>query len=79
VGHGRTPGGSSGGEGAIVGAGGSVFGVGSDIGGSIRMPAAFCGTYAHKPSSGLLPLTGQFPIYAAGPDAGLQRKTRRTS
>lgn len=70
---GRTPGGSSGGEGAIVGAGGSVFGVGSDIGGSIRMPAAFCGTYAHKPSSGLLPLTGQFPIYVSGPDAGLQR------
>lgn len=69
---GRTPGGSSGGEGALVGAGGSVFGIGSDIGGSIRIPAAFCGTYGHKPSSGLLPLTGQFPIYADRPDAALQ-------
>jgi fatty acid amide hydrolase 2 len=60
----RTPGGSSGGEAAIVAAGGSAFGVGTDIGGSVRMPAAFCGVYAHKPSHGLLPLTGAFPVYA---------------
>lgn len=57
----RTPGGSSGGEGAIVAAGGSVFGLGSDIGGSIRIPAAFCGVVGHKPSAGLVPLTGHYP------------------
>jgi fatty acid amide hydrolase 2 len=60
----RTPGGSSGGEAAIVAAGGSAFGIGTDIGGSVRIPAAFCGVYAHKPSHGLLPLTGVFPVYA---------------
>lgn len=57
----RTPGGSSGGEGAIIAAGGSPFGVGSDTGGSIRMPAAFCGIAGHKPTGGLVPLTGHFP------------------
>ncbi|HSJ08777.1 MAG TPA: amidase [Longimicrobiales bacterium] len=69
----RTPGGSSGGEGAIVGAGGSAFGIGSDIGGSVRMPAAFCGVYGHKPTTGLLPLTGHYPVYASGSDAALDR------
>ncbi len=57
----RTSGGSSGGEGAIVAAGGSAFGLGSDIGGSIRLPAAFCGIVGHKPSGRLLPNGGQFP------------------
>ncbi len=65
----RTPGGSSGGEGALIGAGGSPFGVGSDIGGSIRMPAAFCGVFGHKPTSGLLPLTGHHPVYRGDDDA----------
>jgi fatty acid amide hydrolase 2 len=69
----RTPGGSSGGEGALVGAGASPFGVGSDIGGSVRMPAAFCGTFGHKPSHGLLPLTGHHPVYADGSDAELAK------
>ncbi|MEL6344244.1 MAG: amidase [Myxococcota bacterium] len=55
-------GGSSGGEGAIVGAGGTPFGLGSDIGGSIRMPAFFNGVFGHKGSSGLVPNTGQHPI-----------------
>jgi len=54
-------GGSSGGEGAIVGAGASPFGLGSDIGGSIRMPAFFCGVFGHKGSPGLVPNTGQHP------------------
>lgn len=63
---GRIVGGSSGGEGAIVGAGGVPFGLGADIGGSIRMPAFFCGVFGHKPSGGLVPNTGQFPI-ASGP------------
>jgi fatty acid amide hydrolase 2 len=57
----RTSGGSSGGEGAIVGAGGSPFGLGSDVGGSIRMPAFFNGVFGHKPSGGLVPSSGQFP------------------
>jgi fatty acid amide hydrolase 2 len=61
---GRTAGGSSGGEAAVIGAGGVPFGVGADIGGSIRMPAAFCGVYGHKPTAGLVPLTGQHPVYA---------------
>jgi len=57
----HTSGGSSGGEGALVGAGATPFGIGSDIGGSIRIPAAFCGTVGHKPSAGLVPNTGHFP------------------
>jgi fatty acid amide hydrolase 2 len=57
----RTAGGSSGGEGAIIGAGGSPFGLGSDVGGSIRMPAFFNGVFGHKPSGGLVPNSGQFP------------------
>jgi fatty acid amide hydrolase 2 len=59
----RTCGGSSGGEGAIVGAGASGFGIGSDIGGSVRLPAAFCGVFGHKPSDRVVPLTGHFPLY----------------
>ncbi len=62
----RIVGGSSGGEGAVVGAGGSPFGLGSDIGGSIRMPAFFNGVFGHKPSGGLVPGSGQFPL-AHGP------------
>ncbi|MCA9772039.1 MAG: amidase [Myxococcales bacterium] len=57
----RTSGGSSGGEGAIIGAGGSPFGMGSDVGGSIRFPAAFNGCVGHKPSGGLIPITGHWP------------------
>jgi fatty acid amide hydrolase 2 len=58
---GRTSGGSSGGEGAMVGTGASPFGLGSDIGGSIRMPAFFNGVFGHKPSGGLVPASGQYP------------------
>lgn len=58
----RIVGGSSGGEGAIVGSGASPFGLGSDIGGSIRMPAFFNGVFGHKPSPGLVPNSGQYPI-----------------
>lgn len=57
----RTAGGSSGGEAAIVGAGGAPFGLGSDIGGSIRMPAFFCGVFGHKPTGGAVPMTGHYP------------------
>jgi fatty acid amide hydrolase 2 len=57
----RIVGGSSGGEGAIVSIGAAPFGLGSDIGGSIRMPAFFCGVFGHKPTPGLVPNAGQFP------------------
>ena len=51
-------GGSSGGEGALVAMKGSVLGVGTDIGGSIRCPSAFCGIYGFKPTSCILPMKG---------------------
>ena len=57
----RTAGGSSGGEGAVVGSGGSPMGLGADIGGSIRLPAFFNGIFGMKPSPGVVPSTGQFP------------------
>jgi amidase len=59
---GRTPGGSSGGSAAAIAAGLSALDVGSDIGGSIRVPAVFCGVYGHRPSETLLPKSGQFPM-----------------
>lgn len=58
----RIAGGSSGGEGAAIGAGLAPFGLGSDIGGSIRLPAFFNGVFGHKPSPGLIPNTGQWPV-----------------
>jgi fatty acid amide hydrolase 2 len=60
----RVAGGSSGGEGAIIGAGASPFGIGTDVGGSIRTPAFCNGVFGHKPSGGLVPGTGQFPQYS---------------
>lgn len=62
----RTVGGSSGGEGAVVGAGGAPFGLGSDIGGSIRMPAFFNGVFGHKPTGGLVTSAGQYPVATEG-------------
>ena len=75
-----TPGGSSGGEGAIVGAKSSPFGIGTDIGGSVRFPAAFCGACSIKPtmwrtfdqtrfgettfSGPIMPVTGVIANYA---------------
>jgi fatty acid amide hydrolase 2 len=58
----RTAGGSSGGEGAAVGAGLSPFGIGTDIGGSIRLPAFFNGVFGHKPTACLVPSTGHYPF-----------------
>ncbi len=57
-----TPGGSSGGEGALIGLRGSVLGIGSDIGGSIRSPAANCGLFGFKPTATRLPVTGWAPL-----------------
>ncbi len=55
---GRVPGGSSGGEGAAQAAGLSALGLGTDTGGSIRIPAHFCGVCGLKPGSGTVPRTG---------------------
>ena len=57
----RTPGGSTGGGGAALAAGLTPLEVGSDIGGSIRVPAAYCGVYGHRPSETAIPKSGLFP------------------
>jgi amidase len=58
---GRSSGGSSGGEAALIASCGSPFGLGSDAAGSVRLPAHFCGIAALKPTSGRLPRTGHVP------------------
>ena len=60
----RTSGGSSGGEAAAIAAGMSAGGVGSDGGGSIRVPAHFCGICGLKPTPGRIPSTGHYPVSA---------------
>lgn len=57
----RSPGGSSGGEAAALAAGLSALGAGSDIAGSLRNPAHYCGVYGHKPSWGLISTRGHAP------------------
>ncbi|AKJ14731.1 amidase [Streptomyces incarnatus] len=59
--HGRTPGGSSGGSSAALASGFGALSIGSDIGGSLRTPAHFCGVYAHKPTLGLAADRGMVP------------------
>lgn len=61
----RTPGGSSGGEGALVAAGASPMGFGTDILGSIRIPAAFCGLVGFRPHAGAIDKTGAYPVSGA--------------
>ncbi len=58
---GRTPGGSSGGSAAALAAGYGPLSLGSDIGGSLRVPAFHCGVYAHKPTFALVPTRGHTP------------------
>jgi Asp-tRNA(Asn)/Glu-tRNA(Gln) amidotransferase A subunit family amidase len=73
----RMAGGSSGGEGAIIAAGGSPLGLGSDVAGSLRIPAAACGVVSLMPSSGRISTSGHVPMVpkalagflAAGPMA----------
>ncbi|KAK6629980.1 hypothetical protein RUM43_003801 [Polyplax serrata] len=55
-------GGSSGGEGCLLSAGGSAMGIGSDIGGSVRIPCFFNGVFGHKPSTGVGSLKGHIPL-----------------
>ena len=62
----RTPGGSSGGAGAIIAAGGSAMDLGTDTGGSIRVPSAFCGLAGLKPTSGRVPRTGHIVPWGLG-------------
>src|SRR5262245_10416258 len=78
----RTPGGSSGGAAAALAAGYVSLELGTDIGGSLRIPAHFCGVFAHKPTHGIVPMRGiappgtpslsipiQVPLAVAGPMA----------
>jgi amidase len=58
---GRTPGGSSGGSSAALAAGYGALSLGTDIGGSLRVPAFHCGVYAHKPTYALVPSRGHTP------------------
>ncbi len=62
----RVPGGSSGGAGAAVATGLTSFEIGTDIGGSIRVPSAFNGVFGHKPSFGIVPSTGYLDHPAGG-------------
>jgi Asp-tRNA(Asn)/Glu-tRNA(Gln) amidotransferase A subunit family amidase len=57
----RTSGGSSGGEGALIGRGASIAGLGTDGGGSIRVPSHYNGVVGHRPTAGLVPETGGWP------------------
>jgi len=70
----RSPGGSSGGAAAALAAGLTGLELGSDIGGSIRNPAHYCGVYGHKPSYGIVPARGHMPPppgALADPDIGV--------
>jgi 2-dehydropantoate 2-reductase len=66
----RTSGGSSGGSAALVAAGVCDLAIGSDTGGSIRIPAAYCGIVGLKPTYGLVPLEGVFPLSPSCDHAG---------
>lgn len=68
--HGYSAGGSSSGSAALVASGDVDMAIGGDQGGSIRIPAAFCGIYGMKPTHGLVPYTGIMPIEATVDHAG---------
>uniref|UniRef100_A0A2L2XVC0 Fatty-acid amide hydrolase 2 n=1 Tax=Parasteatoda tepidariorum TaxID=114398 RepID=A0A2L2XVC0_PARTP len=57
----KIPGGSSGGEGTLITSAGAVIGIGTDLGGSIRIPSAFNSIYGHKPSCGIVSNRGYYP------------------
>ncbi|GFU30204.1 fatty-acid amide hydrolase 2 [Trichonephila clavipes] len=58
----------AGGEAALITSAGAVIGIGTDLGGSIRIPAGFCGIYGHKPSKGIVSNWGSFPHCQMSPD-----------
>lgn len=64
----RTPGGSTGGEAAAIAAGMTPLGLGSDIGGSIRIPAHYCGVFGLKPTEGRVPQSGHIPPLPGSPN-----------
>lgn len=69
--HQRSPGGSSGGEGAIVAARGAALGLGADLGGSARIPGHCCGIHAFKPTPGRLPAQGTVPVLNGATQSGI--------
>ncbi|MPZ99647.1 MAG: hypothetical protein GEU80_09995 [Dehalococcoidia bacterium] len=71
----RVPGGSSGGTGAALAAGQALGGLGTDTGGSIRIPAAFCGITGHKPTYGLVGRGGIVPLSLTLDHAGPMART----
>ncbi|MEL7471608.1 MAG: amidase, partial [Pseudomonadota bacterium] len=73
--HGYSAGGSSSGSGALIGGGVVDMAIGGDQGGSIRMPASFCGCYGMKPTHGLVPYTGVMPIEATIDHTGPMTQT----
>ncbi|MCD1624678.1 amidase [Seohaeicola saemankumensis] len=73
--HGYSAGGSSSGSGALVGAGLVDMAIGGDQGGSIRMPASFCGVYGMKATHGLVPYSGIMPIENTIDHAGPMTQT----
>ena len=78
----RTPGGSTGGGAAALAAGMTPLEVGSDIGGSIRVSAAYCGVYGHRPSTTAVPRAGAFPygdLQSAGSVMGVQGPLARSA
>uniref|UniRef100_A0A1B6LTD9 Amidase domain-containing protein n=1 Tax=Graphocephala atropunctata TaxID=36148 RepID=A0A1B6LTD9_9HEMI len=72
----RTAGGSSGGEAVTIAACASPFGIGTDIGGSARMPGFFCGIYGHKPTTGLISTKGM--TFRTGEEKGVTMVTAGT-
>jgi amidase len=75
--HSRLPGGSSSGSAAVVTGGEVDIALGGDQGGSIRLPASFCGCAGHKPTYGLVPYTGIFPVERTLDHVGPLARTAR--
>jgi amidase len=77
--HSRSAGGSSSGSAALVASGKCEAAIGGDQGGSIRMPASWCGVYGLKGTHDLVPYTGVFPIEPRWTTSGRSRRRSRTS
>ncbi|MBE1573992.1 amidase [Amycolatopsis roodepoortensis] len=81
--HSRTPGGSSGGSAAALASGFGALSIGSDLAGSLRTPAHFCGVYAHKPTLGLAAVRGMVPpsepAFPSDPDLAVVGPMARTA